>query len=296
MARASQITVKSDEETYERFRELRNRLKVSGLTEVDEDVIKLLMDAFDNNELSSQLEYGASFKELNQLISRISELFANQARHNETNKTTLEREFEQKLTVLQEKLDSALEKKSVLEQEVANVRELNKDFSEANAEQNRLIEEMEQRIVEQKEAMALLKQQFDVNNNLIAEQVQEIQHMKEKVILVEDLKERNSDLEGLLEEKEKIHAAQVERIKFEQEKALFEQRNKLQQDFNEELLTYRREKDKAISEYNNRIGKLQDKYQSTFEQLKELETDYNLKVNQYEATIKNLEIELKNQD
>jgi chromosome segregation ATPase len=270
----AQIAVKADEQTFERFKQLKNSLKEAGLAEIDQDAITLLMDAFDDTQLSKQMDFGPSFKELNQIVNRITEIFSNQAKQFVTDRTTNERKYEESVAELMVRLNKAVEEKTEAKGKLSEMLENEKELKNTLQQLEKENTELEERVSEQKEALSVSKQQNETNNRIIAEQVQQLQDMKERVESVEELFNQIGVLSKELEGEKEKHESELKELRFSHEKTLFELKKELQEGFDRKLSEVRTQKEEQASKHIERYNELQEKQQKTFEELKSLEAEH----------------------
>jgi chromosome segregation ATPase len=276
-----QITVKTNEETLERFNVLKKRLKDNGLTNVDQDAINLLMDNFEDMGLAKTLDFGPAFKELSQLVARITEIFSNQAKQFQTDKDTREREQEARLNELQGKFDKAIEESNLYKDELKLKEGEVQDLKETTAKHDKEKEELEKRIEEQGTASRSWETNYHNANKELEKVKEENLKMKGELDKVNKLKaslsdmERNKgELERILKEQKNEHKNEIGRIKNDQNEKHMNALMELQNKHNGEIKQAQHERDQQVSKLNDKVSELQDKYQKSFESLKTLEVDH----------------------
>jgi hypothetical protein len=286
------IGVKASDETLERFNEIKKRLKDNGLTTVDEDALILLMDTFDETHLAKTLDFGPTFKELSQIVARITEIFSNQSKQFQTDKISREREQEGRLKELQEKFDKAVEESNLYKEDLKLKDEEVQELKKAAAQYDKEKEDLKNRIEEQaitsrswetnyqkankeleqvKAENLKMKGELDKVNEIKATLSKTERHKEELEQTLEnqvekhknDMEDYKKEFERTLDAEEKDHQNEIGRIKNEQEKKHID-----------ELKQARLERDLQESKLNVKLSELQEKYQKTFENLKSLETEY----------------------
>jgi len=264
------LGVKVKPDTKERISELTEQAKEAGMIEYNGDIYDLFVRNFEKDELAKKMSYGADLKEMQQITSRITDIFINLAQRNDTNLSILKEGHDEELqnqlddlTELKEKRkelqDLIVEKDEAIEQlmslqqanadRVAELEKLNISYAERIEEQKGLIDDRDDKIA--------------IKNELISEKEEDISNMKEDIAENQVLKEQ---IDALDKERQALHAEiaskkeeitrQNDNLEFECQKRVFEKREELSKEREKELNTIRDKHQVEMERYQERYEAL----------------------------------------
>jgi len=281
----AQIALKTTEKLKHDFDEIIDRIKTSHGLSTNNEALEQIIKEFSKTELASQLSYGAQLVELNQLTFRISEVFVNLAKQNETDKTFTQRQHDEEINKLNEKLTTSSEtilKLNEEKQEQLMLIEENKlKLEEIEGLNKQLFKDKEDLTNDKEELVAdkkMLQDSISLKDGLIADKISEINDMKRDISKNKELIDTVSNLnkkidlkdQELLKQKQN-HEISLNELNFNCEKALFQKEKELQDKFNYDIEQIRVQRDKLVTEHNQRFSELQIKYTSILEDKQKIE-------------------------
>lgn len=297
------LGVKVKLETKERIGKLIDQAKEAGMIEFNGDIYDLFVQNFEQDELAKRMAYGADLKEMQQITSRITDVFINLAQRNDTNLSILNEEHVKALQDKNEDLVELKEKRKELqellaekeievnqltalqvvnEDRVNELEKVNQGYTERIEEQKGLIEDRDDKIL--------------IKNGLISEKEEAISRMKEDIAENQALKDKISalntqteDLKKVITNKDEEIIKQKENLEFECQKRVFEKREELTKEREIELINIREKHSAEVQRY-------QERYEDLIHKNSELNNEvYKLKsqMTEKDQRITDLENQLK---
>lgn len=252
-----QITGKIKEEEEIRFRKLLKQIEAArGLKSFNEQ-IGAILDEVDKSHLANEMSYGSQLQELNQLTTRISEVFVGLAKQNETNVTFMKRQHQEEI----EKREEALkESKLEIEHLRLAVSEKKKLFEETLEKLKKLEESLpvlNERIEDQKRIIATQENQLKSLNETVAHQVQQIEGMIRDISQNKELKETIETLHEEMKHLQEKHERDIQQREFSFKQELFEKEKELQQSSQEKI---EKIQDNMNDKYEERLAGITEKH------------------------------------
>jgi len=297
------LGVKVKPETKEQISELIDQAKEAGMIEYNGDIYDLFVQSFAKDELAKKVSYGADLKEMQQITSRITDIFINLAQRNDTNLSMMK---EDHATELQHTLDDMTELKGKRKElqdlmvqkdtEMEQLASLQQANDERVSELEKLNVSYAERIEEQKGLIDDRDDKIAIKNELISEKEEAMSAMKEDVATNQALKHQIDELQQELQalnaevatKKEEI-IRQKDNLEFECQKRLFEKREELS-----------KEREKERNGLHEKHRKEIERYQAKYEELLHTNTEvnqsfYELKteINEKDQYIASLEAQIK---
>lgn len=292
------LGVKVKPDTKERISELIEQAKEAGMIEYNGDIYDLFVQNFEKDKLAKKMSYGADLKEMQQITSRITDIFINLAQRNDTNLSILKEDHDEELqsqlddlTELKEKRkelqDSIIEKDEAIEQ-LTSLQQANDDRV---AELEKLNISYAERIEEQKNTIDDRDDKISIKNELISSKEEEISNMREDIeknhVLKDQIDALNKELQELNVEiafKNEEIIKQKDNLEFECQKRVFKKREELSKEREEELNTIREKHQVEIERYQEKYEKLLHKNTEINENVFTLRTQISEK-DQYIASL-----------
>src|SRR5699024_2354431 len=200
------LGVKVKPETKEQISELIDQAKEAGMIEYNGDIYALFVQSFAKDELAKKVSYGVDLKEMQQITSRITDIFINLAQRNDTNLSMMKEEH---VTELQHTLDDMTELKGKRKElqdlmvqkdtEMEQLASLQQANDERVSELEKLNVSYAERIEEQKGLIDDRDDKIAIKNELISEKEEAMSAMKEDVATNQALKHQIDELQQELQ-------------------------------------------------------------------------------------------------
>lgn len=297
------LGVKVKPETKEQISELIDQAKEAGMIEYNGDIYDLFVQNFAKDELAKKMSYGADLKEMQQITSRITDIFINLAQRNDSNLSIMKEDHAIELQNQLDDLTRLKEKRKELQELLAEKEiEVNQltALQVVNEDRVNELEKVNQgyteRIEEQKGLIEDRDEKISIKNELISEKEEVISQMKEDIAgnqaLIDEisaLKTQTEDLKKVITNKDEEIIKQKENLEFECQKRVFEKREELAKEREIELNDIREKHSAEVQRY-------QERYEDLIHKNSELNNEvYKLKsqATEKEQRITELENQLK---
>jgi|GEM_PF-6519987 len=298
------LGVKVKPETKEQISELIDQAKESGMIEYNGDIYDLFVQNFAKDELAKKMSYGADLKEMQQITSRITDIFINLAQRNDTNLSIMKEDHAIELQNQLDDLTELKEKQKELQALIVEKDEAIEQLTSLQSANDYRVIELEklnvsyvERIEEQKVLIEDRDDKISIKNELISEKEEDISNMKEDIAENQTLKGEIStlykqidELQRIISNKEEEISKQKDNLEFECQKRVFEKREELAKEREEQIANIRKEHHEEIKQYQGKYEELLHSNTEINNNLYELK----LKINEKDQYIASLEAQLKN--
>jgi chromosome segregation ATPase len=256
--------IKMDDELFDRFASMYESFKEAGLAHTETVFMEKLLDEIDKTNLANKMAYGSSLKELNQTLSRVSDIFIHLAKQNETDKIFVERQHQVELET-QESLIEKLKKQFGDLKEKFDLQTLSfKELKESSQKQEEAFHDMKKRVEEQSKTIEAQGEHIINKDQTISNQAMKIDSMTRAISQNEELLLSVNQLKDEIQDLHDQHETEKKEKAFEFEKQLFQKEKELQQIFQERIEKIQDEMNDRYEErlasilnnHDERVGKL----------------------------------------
>lgn len=249
----------NDEELELRFKSLLKQLKVSrGLFTFSEQ-LRALLDEVDKSQLASEMSYGSQLTELNQLTARISEVFVNLAKQNETDRIYNQRMHEEETKKKDEAINDLKESVKTLSEDLKSQNATLTETKDAYTKSQEDISGFKGRIEDQSNTIEALKSQLTTKNDVISTQATNIKNMEQAISQNNELKLSLDQLEEEILTLKESQANEIKQKEFEFKNRLFEKEKSLQESFQNRI---EKIQDQANDKYEERLVANMEKHEN----------------------------------
>jgi chromosome segregation ATPase len=256
--------IKMDDELFDRFASMYESFKEAGLAHTETVFMEKLLDEIDKSNLANKMDYGSSLKELNQTLSRVSDIFINLAKQNETDKIFVERQHQADMETKESNIEKLKGQYGDLKEKFDLQTLSFKELKENSQKQEEAFQELKKRVEEQSKTIESQDEHLKNKDQTISNQAIKIDSMtraisqnEELLLSVNQLKEEITNLHQKYETEKKEQAFEFEKQLFEKEKELqqiFQERiEKIQDEMNDR---YEERLASILNSHDERVGKL----------------------------------------
>lgn len=271
----------NDEDLEIRFKTFLKQMKLSRGLHNFTDQIRALMDEVEKSQLASEMSYGAQLTELNQLQARISEVFVNIARQNETDKIHTQRLHEEEINKMSELINKLKDREVSLKEDLE---EKNTSFKELTEKHQKLSEDipgLKGRIDDQGKVIESLEEQLLLKNETISNQAQKIDSMTRDISQNEELKLTLSNIQEEVITLQEQHEKAIQQREFDFKNELFNKERELQEVFQTRI---EKIQDQMNDKYEERLASILEKHDNRVNALLAELTDLKVRSQQCEQT------------
>lgn len=263
------LGVKVKPDTKERISGLIEQAKEAEMIEFNGDIYDLFVQNFEKDELAKKMSYGADLREMQQITSRITDIFINLAQRNDNNLSILKEGHDGELQEILNDVTEIKEKRKELQDlivqrntEIDQLASLQQANNERVAELEKLNMSYTERIEEQKDLIDDRDDKIVIKNDLISSKEEEISQMQKDIaknyalkIQIETLNKELQDLNAEIVSKNEEIIKQKDNLEFECQKRVFEKREELS-----------REREKEINDLHEKHREEIERYQVKYEE------------------------------
>ncbi|MFZ0447160.1 MAG: hypothetical protein WAM95_21520 [Bacillus sp. (in: firmicutes)] len=274
------FNAKVESEVKDKMLELTERYTNEGIIREKGDIVNIAAELLERNLTVQTPRAVIGIEELDQLTSRINRLFVNTIEQNNTHIQVLKVEHEEKFEKAKITIDSLLEEKLGLNEELTESKAKLQELTELTKVNQKKAEELENDNKEKSKYITLLEAKNDENQQTIKELLQFSKQNKElkkdssqKAEEIDSLNKRIKELETSLKQQEQDHKMNIQQLEFSSKDALLNLDKELTEKFHKQIDDIRNKRDEYIEKYDNKLAALQEKYDAIFAERQRLEAE-----------------------
>jgi len=275
------LSAKVETSIKEQMNELTQKYKEQGLINEVGDLYTLAADLLERQLTIQTPRAVVGIDHLDQLISQINRLFMGMIDQNNISMNTLKIEFEEKILKDKQRIDSLLEEKQELKEQLTNsdtrIKELTGLTTVNQEELNNLRAEKEkndkyiarlEKDSEQQEIKIKQQEQFEKQNQeLVIESKQKSEEIRELLNQIKASKIK-------AEQQTQAHQNEIRELQFQQKEALFNKEKEHNEKYNKDLAEIRQKQADSMDKHEERVSNLQDKYNKLLADKQRIEALY----------------------
>ena len=288
------FNAKVESEVKDKMLELTERYTNEGIIREKGDIVNIAAELLERNLTVQTPRAAVGIEELDKLTSRINRLFVNAIEQNNTYIQTLKVEHEEKFEKAKITIDSLLEEKLGLNEELTESKAKMKELIESTKVNQEKTEELENDNKEKSKYITLLEDKNEENLSKIKELLKFEQQNKElkqdsnqKAEEIDSLNKRIEEIEAALKIQEQDHKINIQQLEISSKDALLNLDKELSTKFNKQIDEVRNKRDEYIEKYNNKVSALQEKYDALFAESQKLEVENQILSSQLDTEKKN---------
>lgn len=288
------FNAKVESDVKDKMLELTERYTNEGIIREKGDIVNIAAELLERNLTVQTPRAAVGIEELDKLTSRINRLFVNAIEQNNTYIQTLKVEHEEKFEKAKITIDSLLEEKLGLNEELTESKAKMKELIESTKVNQEKTEELENDNKEKSKYITLLEDKNEENLSKIKELLKFEQQNKElkqdsnqKAEEIDSLNKRIEEIEAALKIQEQDHKINIQQLEISSKDALLNLDKELSTKFNKQIDEVRNKRDEYIEKYNNKVSALQEKYDALFAESQKLEVENQILSSQLDTEKKN---------
>jgi len=272
------FTIKVEGQTKDSLNQLIDTYMDERMIQEKGDILSIATFLLERNLSIKNPKMIGAMEELDQLTGRINRLFLHLFEQNKTAMEDMTHHLEEDLKKAFTEIGKLKEEKEAVEalvlQKDHEVESMTNSILKYQDEARKLAEKEEERF----KYIRILETNQEAASERIAELLaleernQELlSKQKEDERLIAELREKIATLTTTASDVEKAHQSALEALQFSHEKALFEREKVLSQEFRDEFLALRNQRDHSYEKLEERLAAMQEKYDTLYAEKQGLE-------------------------